>query len=333
MHGFLGYRGCCSRRVHGGHLGAFGAQFGDGAGLGGRGFFVGRKLGSSELQLVILALTEVRPRHGYEIIKALEEVSKGFYTPSPGMVYPALTYLEELGYATVETEGTKKLYQITEAGQAKLEENRAVVDAILAQLARVGSKIERVRQMFTQERNPRTSATTRSTRRATGCAPRSSPSSPRRLPPRNCSAWRTYRGGPPTSFDARRNEDARCRLTRRTIVRPRRLFRAGAWRTRGSYAGRGTESRYSQCLVDFRGVIDHALLHDQTNVANLRDVLGRIAVDQDQISKLAYLHCPERSDSCVYFAPLRVAICRACAGPIPALTNSSSSRCRVKPAI
>ncbi len=151
MHGFLGYRGCCSRRVHGGHLGAFGAQFGDGAGLGGRGFFVGRKLGSSELQLVILALIEERPRHGYEIIKALEETSKGFYTPSPGMVYPALTYLEELGCATVETDGTKKLYQITDAGRAMLEDNRVMVDAILAQLARVGSKMERVRQMFTRD--------------------------------------------------------------------------------------------------------------------------------------------------------------------------------------
>ncbi len=112
---------------------------------------MGRKLGSSELQLVILALIEERPRHGYEIIKALEETSKGFYTPSPGMVYPALTYLEELGCATVETEGTKKLYQITDAGRAMLEDNRVMVDAILAQLARVGSKMERVRQMFTRD--------------------------------------------------------------------------------------------------------------------------------------------------------------------------------------
>jgi DNA-binding PadR family transcriptional regulator len=98
-----------------------------------------------------LALIEERPRHGYEIIKALEETSKGFYTPSPGMVYPALTYLDEVGYATVETEGTKKLYQITDLGRAKLEDNRAMVDTTLAQLARVGSKVERVRQLFMRE--------------------------------------------------------------------------------------------------------------------------------------------------------------------------------------
>src|ERR1700676_4636365 len=133
MHRFFGYHGC-ARRAHGGHFGGFGAPFGHGGGLGGRGFFGGRKLGSGELQLVILALLEQRPRHGYEIIKALEETSKGFYAPSPGMVYPALTYLEEVGYATVEAEGSKKLYRITDAG--------------LARLARIGGKMDRVRQAF-----------------------------------------------------------------------------------------------------------------------------------------------------------------------------------------
>src|SRR6266853_2913234 len=124
MHGFFGYRGC-ARRAHSGHFGGFGAPFGHGGGFGGRGFFGGRKLGSGELQLVILALLEERPRHGYEIIKALEETSKGFYAPSPGMVYPALTYLEEVGYATVEAEGIYNHYPTTEAGVAKLNENRA----------------------------------------------------------------------------------------------------------------------------------------------------------------------------------------------------------------
>ena len=139
MYGFFAYRGC-ARRMHGGHFGGFGAPFGHGGGLGGRGFFGGRKLGSGELQLVILALLEERPRHGYEIIKALEETSRGFYAPSPGMVYPALTYLEEVGYATLETEGNKKLYRITDVGLAKLDENRSMVDAVLAQLARIGEQ-------------------------------------------------------------------------------------------------------------------------------------------------------------------------------------------------
>src|SRR5450755_4634773 len=150
MHGFFRHHGC-ARRAHGSHFGGFGAAFAHGGGLGGRGFFGGRKLGSGDLQLVILALLEEHPRHGYEIIKALEETSKGFYAPSPGMVYPALTYLEEVGYATVEAEGSKKLYRITDAGLAKLNENRGLVDAILAQLARVGSKMERVRQAFAGE--------------------------------------------------------------------------------------------------------------------------------------------------------------------------------------
>jgi DNA-binding PadR family transcriptional regulator len=147
MHGFLLYRGC-ARRAYVGHLGWLGAKLGHGAGLGGRGFFGGRKLGSGELQLIILALLEERPRHGYEIIKALEETSRGFYAPSPGMVYPALTYLEEVGYATVEVEGSKKLYRITDTGLAKLNENRTFVDAVLAQLAHVGGKMDRVRQAF-----------------------------------------------------------------------------------------------------------------------------------------------------------------------------------------
>ena len=150
MHGFWFYRGC-ARRAHGGHFGGFGTAFGHGGGFGGRSFFGGRKLGSGDLQLVILALLEERPRHGYEIIKALEETSKGFYAPSPGMVYPALTYLEEVGYATVEADGSKKLYRITEAGLKKLNENRAYVDAALALLARIGGKMERVRQAFAGE--------------------------------------------------------------------------------------------------------------------------------------------------------------------------------------
>ncbi len=80
----------------------FARGFMEGGGMGGRGFGMGRKLGSADLQLLILRLLDEKPSHGYEIIKALDEHSNGFYVPSPGMVYPALTYLEELGFATVE---------------------------------------------------------------------------------------------------------------------------------------------------------------------------------------------------------------------------------------
>jgi Transcriptional regulator PadR-like family len=105
MHRHQSHRCSGSRRLEayffGRHAGGpgfrrFGGWFADGGELGGHGFGMGRKLASVDLQLLILGLLADRPRHGYEIIKALDERSKGFYAPSPGMVYPALTYLEEI---------------------------------------------------------------------------------------------------------------------------------------------------------------------------------------------------------------------------------------------
>jgi DNA-binding PadR family transcriptional regulator len=138
-------------RHHGGRgLGHFGRGFMEGD-MGGRAFGMGRKLGSVDLQLLILGLLAEKPRHGYEIIKALEERSKGFYVPSPGMVYPALTYLEEIGNATVEVEGSRKLYHITEAGKEHLDNNRDTVNALFAQFGRVGERAERVRRAMRAE--------------------------------------------------------------------------------------------------------------------------------------------------------------------------------------
>jgi|SRR5438105_8611954 len=137
----------CGPRAGERPFGFFGGMVG-GGGRGIHGFRAGRKLGSEDLQLVILALLEEKSRHGYEIIKALKERSGGFYSPSPGMVYPALTYLEELGYASVETEGAKKLYRITDAGQSHLDERRAFAEAIFAQLRWIGSRMEHVRRVF-----------------------------------------------------------------------------------------------------------------------------------------------------------------------------------------
>jgi DNA-binding PadR family transcriptional regulator len=139
LHHFFG-------RHHGGRgFGAFGKGF-MGGGMGGRPFGMGRKLASVDLQLLILGLLAEKPRHGYEIIKALEERSKGFYIPSPGMVYPALTYLEEIGHATVEAEGSRKLYSITESGKKHLESNRSTVDTMFAQFERVGERMDRIRR-------------------------------------------------------------------------------------------------------------------------------------------------------------------------------------------
>jgi DNA-binding PadR family transcriptional regulator len=112
---------------------------------------MGRKLAAADLQLLILKLLEEKPSHGYEIIKALDERSKGFYVPSPGMVYPALTYLEEIGHATVEAVGARKQYHITPAGKAQLDENRARADALLAQFGRVGERMDRVRRALDDE--------------------------------------------------------------------------------------------------------------------------------------------------------------------------------------
>ena len=134
-------------RHHPGFFG-LGADFGHGF-PGGRGvgaFGPGRKLGSADLQLLLLALLAERPSHGYELIKALDERSNGYYSPSPGMVYPALTYLEEIGHATVQAEGTKKLYSVTDAGRAHLEQNRAAVDTLLEQLQWLGRKMDHLRR-------------------------------------------------------------------------------------------------------------------------------------------------------------------------------------------
>ena len=108
-------------------------------------------LASGDLQLIILALLSEKPRHGYEIIKQVEEHSSGGYTPSPGMVYPALTYLEEMGYAASETEGAKKLYKISEAGAAYLKENRANVEQILEQLERFGRRFTEFQKHFAEQ--------------------------------------------------------------------------------------------------------------------------------------------------------------------------------------
>jgi DNA-binding PadR family transcriptional regulator len=119
--------------------------------MGGTGFRAARMLASGDLQLIILALLSEKPRHGYEIIKQVEEHSSGGYTPSPGMVYPALTYLEEMGYAASEADGAKKLYKITEAGAAYLKENRASVEETLEQLARFGRRFTEFQKHFAEK--------------------------------------------------------------------------------------------------------------------------------------------------------------------------------------
>jgi DNA-binding PadR family transcriptional regulator len=101
--------------------------------------------GHGDLKLLLLALIEQQRRHGYELIRTIEEMFHGNYTPSPGAIYPTLTMLEELGYAQVENEqGGRKLYAITTEGSEFLDENRELVDAVIArteQSARLAAKL------------------------------------------------------------------------------------------------------------------------------------------------------------------------------------------------
>ena len=98
---------------------------------GGMGRREGRMFDAGELRLVILALVAEKPRYGYEIIKELGERVGGDYSPSPGVVYPTLTMLEEMGYASAsQDQAGRKLYTLTPEGEKTLAENKAQVDAI-----------------------------------------------------------------------------------------------------------------------------------------------------------------------------------------------------------
>lgn len=119
--------------------GEFGRGMGGGGGpMGARGRR-GRFFDQGDLRLVILQLTAESPRYGYEIIKAIEERLAGLYSPSPGVVYPTLTLLEEMGLVTIDQTDGKKLYAATDEGRKHLETSREVVDAILKRMADVNA--------------------------------------------------------------------------------------------------------------------------------------------------------------------------------------------------
>jgi DNA-binding PadR family transcriptional regulator len=89
------------------------------------------------LRLVVLGLIAEEPRHGYDIIKALEAKFQGAYSPSPGAIYPMLQMLEEADLVSSTADGNKRLYTITEQGRAYLDENRAELERINAQIGHV----------------------------------------------------------------------------------------------------------------------------------------------------------------------------------------------------
>ncbi|WP_427306738.1 PadR family transcriptional regulator [Cupriavidus sp. H39] len=153
-----------ARHAMGRHGGGFwGGAHDDGFGRGGHddpggfdneGWRRGRKFSADDLQLLLLAILEEKPSHGYELIKAIETRTNGFYKPSPGVVYPALTYLEEVGYASVDTEGNKKRYQLSGTGKGHLAANRERVEVMIAKLRHVARKMEWMRRAMSGEPQP-----------------------------------------------------------------------------------------------------------------------------------------------------------------------------------
>jgi DNA-binding PadR family transcriptional regulator len=138
-HGFFGYRG-----------------MGGPGGMGADDILRAKRiLAQGDLRLIALTLIAQQPRHGYEIIKLFEEKTGDWYSPSPGIVYPTLTYLEEAGYVTASAEGSKKLYTITDEGRAYLKDNRDVVDAVLDRLTALGERVNGWRRAVRSERSNR----------------------------------------------------------------------------------------------------------------------------------------------------------------------------------
>jgi DNA-binding PadR family transcriptional regulator len=156
---FQGRRDGCGEKHgrHGGFGHGFGHAFGRGmrggrgAGFGpgwegGEGRGHGRRGGGARLfdhgtlRWVLLSLIAEKPSHGYELIKAVETKLGGAYSPSPGVIYPSLTLLEEMGALESEAQGGKKLYSITEAGRALLAENAEVLRAAEATMDKFASR-------------------------------------------------------------------------------------------------------------------------------------------------------------------------------------------------
>ena len=145
-------RDCGGRHaMHRGGGRGFGHGFGHGFGGGGRrGGGRGergerrRMFDGGELRLVLLKLIADEPRHGYDLIRQIEELTGGTYAPSAGVIYPTLTMLDDMDLIEAQqSDGAKKLFAITDAGRAELEANTEIVEAALARLTAVGEETQR----------------------------------------------------------------------------------------------------------------------------------------------------------------------------------------------
>src|SRR5206468_10309767 len=119
-----------------GNWGPFHFDFGDEGWSGGRpGRRARRMFESGELRLVLLKLIADEPRHGYDLIRAIEALTGGQYAPSPGIIYPTLTLLQDMGLIEeAPVEGPRKPFQATDEGRAHLEERKEAVEALLERL-------------------------------------------------------------------------------------------------------------------------------------------------------------------------------------------------------
>jgi DNA-binding PadR family transcriptional regulator len=115
------------------------------------GFMRGRKFSSDDLQLMLLSLLAGGASHGYELIKAIQVRSDSVYSPSPGMVYPALTYLAELGMVSVLLDGNKKLYSLAETGTAELAAQQQRSEELLASLTHMARKMKHLRGAMAED--------------------------------------------------------------------------------------------------------------------------------------------------------------------------------------
>jgi DNA-binding PadR family transcriptional regulator len=128
MRGGLGHRGWHGRGFGGGREGREGGRS-------------RRMFDGGELRLVLLKLIADEPRHGYDLIRQIEELTGGAYAPSPGVVYPTITLLDDMGLIEVQqSEGAKKLFAVTDAGTAELEANAEQVAALIARLTSIGEE-------------------------------------------------------------------------------------------------------------------------------------------------------------------------------------------------
>ncbi|MDS1140476.1 PadR family transcriptional regulator [Pusillimonas sp. SM2304] len=101
----------------------------------------GRKFNAEELQLMLLSFLNTAPAHGYELIKRFNDISHGYYSPSPGVLYPALGQLETLGLAQVELSGKRKNYQITPVGREYLQRHAEQAQPLFAILKHAAKKM------------------------------------------------------------------------------------------------------------------------------------------------------------------------------------------------